>query len=83
MEIEKIWVCDNARHLVCLPYSIKGLHIMGDILNIKRCWFHKNHYDIPVRRIKEIQEKCKIVSSQEIVKIIKICPASPTEEAMA
>jgi len=44
---------------------------MADDLNIKRCWFHKDHYDIPKRRIKEITEKCEVVSSKEILKIIK------------
>lgn len=43
---------------------------MANDLGIKRCWFHKNHYDIPKKRIKEITEKCIIVSSKEIVKII-------------
>ena len=40
-------------------------------LKIKKCWFHKNHYDILKKRILEIQSKCKIVSSQEILKYIK------------
>ena len=62
--------CDNNRHLVCIPYSIENLHRMALELNIKRCWFHKNHYDIPKKRIKEIQSKCIIITSQEIVKII-------------
>jgi len=45
---------------------------MADDLGIKRAWFHKNnHYDIPKRRVAEIQAKCTIVSSKEIVKIIK------------
>jgi uncharacterized protein YrrD len=43
---------------------------MADILNIKRCWFHKNHYDIPIRRIQEIKDKCTVASSKEIVNII-------------
>lgn len=63
--------CDTKRHLVCKPYSIQNLHIMAEILGIKRCWFHKNHYDIPKRRIKEISEKCILVDSKEIIKIIK------------
>ena len=62
--------CDNKRHLVCVPYSIENLHKMAEKLGIKRCWFHKNHYDIPKRRIDEIQNKCNIVSSKEILKII-------------
>lgn len=43
---------------------------MAEELNIKRCWFHKDHYDIPKRRISEIQSKCKIVSSKMIKEII-------------
>jgi FMN phosphatase YigB (HAD superfamily) len=65
------FICDTKRHLVCVPYSIENLHLMADSLGIKRCWFHKDHYDIPVRRIAEITAKCEVVSSKEIVKIIK------------
>lgn len=65
------YYCDNKRHLVCVPYSIENLHKMADNLNIKRCWFHKNHYDIPKTRIDEIKAKCTIISPKEIVKIIK------------
>ncbi len=65
------YYCDNMRHLVCVPYSINNLHEMAIDLKIKRCWFHKNHYDIPKRRIKEIQNKVEIISSIEILKIIK------------
>ena len=62
---------DGKRHLVCKPYSIENLHKMAKELNIKRCWFHKDHYDIPKSRIEEIESKCIAVSSKEIVKIIK------------
>lgn len=64
------YFCDNARHLVCTPYSIENLHIMAEDLNIKPCWFHKNHYDVPKLRIQEIKDKCTVVSSKEIVNII-------------
>ena len=63
------FICDSKRHLVCRPYSVENLHIMADRLNIKRCWFHKNHYDIPKRRIQEITSKCTVVNTREIVKI--------------
>ncbi len=63
--------CDNKRHLVCKPYSIENLHETAVQLGIKKCWFHKNHYDIPKTRIKEIMSKCTIVSSKEIINIIK------------
>lgn len=66
-----VYVADDQRHLVCKPYSIENLHRMAEELNIKRCWFHKDHYDIPKRRIEEIQGKCEIVSPKEIVRIIE------------
>ena len=44
---------------------------MADDLEINKCWFHKNHYDIPKRRIEEIKGKCSIVTSKEILEIIK------------
>jgi hypothetical protein len=66
------YITDGKRHLVCLPYSIENLHLMANELGIKRCWFHSDHYDIPKRRIKEIEEKCRKVSSKESVLIIKM-----------
>lgn len=68
------YICDNKRHLVCRPYSIMNLHRMAEDLNIKRCWFHNNkypHYDIPMRRIEEIQNKCIVVSTSYLLRIIK------------
>lgn len=44
---------------------------MAKDLGIKRCWFHKNHYDIPKSRIEEITNKCVLVDSKEILNIIK------------
>jgi hypothetical protein len=64
------YFCDTERHLICIPYSIENLHKMAEDLNIKKCWFHKTHYDIPKRRVSEIQEKCTITTSKEIIKII-------------
>ncbi len=65
------YVCDDKRHLVCVPYSIENLHIMAEELGIKRCWFHKNHYDIPKQRIYEIEKKCIRVDQRNIVEIIR------------
>jgi hypothetical protein len=66
-----IYYCDDKRHLVCEPYSLEDLHKMAISLGIKRHWFHRNHYDIPKRRIKEIRGKCTVVSTRQILKIIK------------
>ena len=65
------FLTDRKRHLICLPYSIENLHRMADQLGIKRCWFHKDHYDIPVKRIAEIEAKCTIVSPKEIARIAR------------
>lgn len=65
-------ICDNKRHLICLPYSFENLHLMAKELNIKKCWFHNSHYDIPKKRLTEIMNKCKVVSSKEIVRIISL-----------
>lgn len=64
------YLTDGKRHLICEPYSIENLHKMAADLNIKRCWFHKDHYDIPKRRIKEIEAKSVFVTSKKLVKII-------------
>ena len=68
------YLCDTKRHLICVPYSIDNLHEMADDLDISRVWFHVGnlpHYDIPKKRIAEITAKCEIVTSREIVQIIK------------
>lgn len=71
-----IYICDNKRHLICLPYSVENLHRMADELNLGKQWFHKGkrnkpHYDIPKKRIEEITSLCDVASSKEIVNIIK------------
>ena len=62
------------RHLVCLPYSVAGLHAMAADLGIKRCWYHAGrypHYDIPKRRIAEITARCELVSGRTILKVVR------------
>jgi hypothetical protein len=77
VDVEELqYICDRKRHLICKPYSIENLHRMANELNISRDWFHEgkdglSHYDMPVRRIEEITRKCKVVSSGEIVRIIR------------
>lgn len=66
-----MYVTDGKRHLVCIPYSVETLHEMAADLGIGRHWFHKNHYDIPKKRMDEIASKCTLVSSKDIVKIIR------------
>ena len=44
---------------------------MAKALRINKCWFHKNHYDIPLTRIEEIMDKCEVITTREILLIIK------------
>ena len=59
---------------MCVPYNVENLHKMAEDLGIKRCWFHGSkykHYDIPKKRVAEIQERCTIVSAKEILEICR------------
>lgn len=68
------YVCDNQRHLICVPYSSANLHEMTRQLDIKRCWYHPGkhpHYDIPKSREVMIMMRCVVVSPKEIVRTIE------------
>lgn len=68
------YLTDGKRHLICVPYSIDNLHKMAEDLKIGKHWYHagdKPHYDVPKKRQEEIKSKCTLVSSKEIVNIIK------------
>jgi hypothetical protein len=40
---------------------------MAQELGIDRCWFHKDHYDIPKQRQAEIEAKCVLLHTRDIV----------------
>lgn len=64
------YLCDRERHLICVPYSIEGLHRMAAELGVGCHWFHGGrlpHYDIPKRRQVEIEARCEVIDSREIV----------------
>ena len=69
------YLCDDMRHLVCLPYTVENLHLMAVDLGIKRCWFHSSkdhpHYDIPKRRVAEVKARCELVTGRDILAIVK------------
>jgi hypothetical protein len=70
------YVCDDSRHLVCVPFSIENLHRMAGELNICKCWYHASsnhpHYDIPNRRVAEITARCRVVTSFELLAICRV-----------
>jgi len=69
-----MYYSDHRRHLVCVPYTVAGLHAMAGDLRIKRCWYHKGsypHYDIPKRRLHEVQTRTTVVSTRTILAIVK------------
>lgn len=63
-------ITDTRRHLVCLPYKIKNLHMMAAQVGIGRQWFHRDHYDLPVRRRVQIEQASLQVSPKVIVRLI-------------
>lgn len=65
------YVTDKQRHLVCLPYNIDNLHRMAVELGIRRHWFHRDHYDIPVHMKEDIERRCVFVRPRDIISIIK------------
>ena len=69
-----IYYSDRMRHLICEPYSIENLHKMADDLGINRRWFHNNrnpHYDIPKKRMADIQAKTTVITPKELLLKIK------------
>lgn len=50
---------------------------MAKNLGINRCWFHNGgngkfpHYDIPKKMIDKLSDKTELVSSRDIIYIIK------------
>jgi Protein of unknown function (DUF4031) len=67
-------VTDGRRHLVCVPYSVENLHAMARGIGLSRAWFHAGrspHYDVPVRRRREIEALCRIVRPRELLSIIR------------
>lgn len=65
---------DKGRHLICVPYSIAGLHETAKALGIERFWYHPGrfpHYDIPLYRFAELKHRYGVVSPREILKVIK------------
>lgn len=65
------FICDRQRHLVCVPYSIAALHEMAAVLGIGRCWFHRDHYDIPKRMAAAVTARCTVVRPRQVLGIIR------------
>lgn len=65
---------DHKRHLVCLPYDVLDLHRLAEILGIGEHFFHRKpypHYDIPARRVAEIQARTLVVRPRDIVMVCR------------
>lgn len=74
-ELEDLeYFSDIFRHLICVPYSVENLHRMATDLGISKSWYESKpypHYDIPKKRIAEIQAKSTVIKSTELLKKIK------------
>ncbi len=78
------YFADDARHLVCIPYSRANLLLMAEDLGIPEHWLHKGrleHIDIPVRAIHRIHsdERVTVVSAREVLRIITTTESGESE----
>lgn len=69
------YFADNARHLVCEPFSREGLLEMADDLDIPRAWYHPGrlpHIDIPKRQVDRIlsDPRVTVVTPRDVLAII-------------
>lgn len=62
---------DGRRHLICVPYDLDNLFAVARNMGIHVRWFHKDHFDVPIRRRVEIEEKCLKVTPRQIVLVIQ------------
>lgn len=62
---------DRQRHLVVVPYSLEALHAAAERLGIKRCWFHKDHYDVPKRMHAALLARYGEARPREILEAIR------------
>jgi len=44
---------------------------MARDLGIKRCWFHRDHYDVPKRRVEEIRGRAILVTARRVLEIAR------------
>jgi FMN phosphatase YigB (HAD superfamily) len=66
-------VYDRLRHLACIPYSLENLHEAAKQVGINRCWFDRDHYDIPQKCIERIKQRsdCREIRPREMLKIVR------------
>ena len=61
------------RHLATIPYSHQNMHSAAKMLGIPRHWFHRDHYDIPVRLIEAVKADPRTteIRPREMLKIVR------------
>lgn len=73
-EVVLRYLCDENRHLVCLPFSWENMQTMLFQLELKRKGLSKTpgkrFYRIPFDRLEEIMDRCEVVAAWEILEII-------------
>lgn len=73
-EVQLRYLCDENRHLICLPFSLENMKEMLFQLELKRKGLSKTpgkrFYRIPHERLLEIMAQCELVPAWEILEII-------------
>lgn len=82
---------DAHRHIVCRPCTPENLHLMAELIGLKRCWYHARpypHYDIPKRWVAdfglELDERLLNLDIEKINyrqvsprEILRVCQSAP------
>jgi hypothetical protein len=64
-------VIDEMRHIANDPYDLELLHKEVAAIGIKRCWFHRDHYDAPKKRFEELKKTLRVVSPREMLRLVR------------
>ena len=68
------YLCDQNRHLICLPFTWENMQRMAAELQLKRKTLskvpNKRFYRIPFDRLLEIEYQCEVVPAWRILEII-------------
>lgn len=68
------YLCDQNRHLICVPFSLENMKRMAFQLQLKRKALSKvpgkRFYRIPFDRLLEIEMQCELVPAWHILEII-------------
>lgn len=67
------YLCDEAGHLICTPYTTENLHVAARHLTLGPLFYKTEpypHYAVPWMRIEDVRAKCDAVEEAAILAIV-------------